>query len=493
MIAPATGKKPIQLSDRYSRGRLRAVAVRPVQGRFDSAATTADNRRHWANADGLSADSAASADVRRTLRNRARYEVANNSYARGIVLTLANDTIGTGPRLQVLTDADAVNREVERQFELWAQEVSLAEKLRTMRMARAQDGETFGILANNPRLDHAVKLDVRLIEADHVTSPMRSMLDDQEVDGVRLDAFGNPMAYHVLKNHPGGSRYAFTDDFMTVPASYMVHVFRQERPGQHRGIPEITPALPLFAQLRRFTLAVLSAAEAAADFAGILYTDAPANGEAESVEPMDSIELERNMLLTMPGGWKMSQVEPMQPTTTYAEFKKEILNEIARCLNMPFNVAAGNSSGYNYASGRLDHQTYFKSIRVDQAFMAAKVLDRILARWLWEYVLLRDGYAARELLSNVVEELTVNGGVRLPSHQWFWDGMEHVDPAKEAKAQETRLKNHTTTLAHEYARQGRDWEEELRQRAREKTLMRELKLEGAEALPAAPRSEENDG
>ena len=66
----------------------------------------------------------------------------------------------------------------------------------------------------------------------------------------------------------------------------------------------------------------------------------------------------------------MGQVEPKQPTTTYAEFKKEILNEIARCLNMPFNIAAGNSSGYNYASGRLDHQTYFKSIRVDQAFMA---------------------------------------------------------------------------------------------------------------------------
>ena len=42
-----------------------------------------------------------------------------------------------------------------------------------------------------------------------------------------------------------------------------------------------------------------------------------------------------------------------QPTTTFAEFKHEILNKIARCLNMPFNVGAGNSSGYNYASERL--------------------------------------------------------------------------------------------------------------------------------------------
>lgn len=75
-----------------------------VRAGFDSAVTTEHNRRHWANADGMSADAAASPEVRRTLRNRARYEVANNAYARGIVLTLANDVIGTGPRLQLLTE-----------------------------------------------------------------------------------------------------------------------------------------------------------------------------------------------------------------------------------------------------------------------------------------------------------------------------------------------------------------------------------------------------
>jgi capsid protein len=62
----------------------------PVRGRYDAAATTDENRRHWANADLLSATAANNPQVRRTLRARARYEVANNSYARGIVLTLAN-------------------------------------------------------------------------------------------------------------------------------------------------------------------------------------------------------------------------------------------------------------------------------------------------------------------------------------------------------------------------------------------------------------------
>ena len=332
----------------------------------------------------------------------------------------------------------------------------------------------------HPALDHPVKLDVTLKEADLIASPLQHLLDDQETDGIRLDTLGNPVAYHVLDAHPGGNTYAAAGDFTTVPADHMIHVFRQDRPGQHRGLPEIMPALPLFAQLRRFTLAVIAAAEAAADFAGVLYTDAPANGEADAVEPMDSIELERNMLLTMPGGWKMAQVEPMQPATTYAEFKKEILNEIARCLNIPFNVAAGNSSGYNYASGRLDHQTYFKSIRVDQAFTASCVLDRILAAWLWEYA----------LAVGAVDFVPAEGLERiLPDHQWFWDGHEHVDPAKEALAQETRLKNYTTTLAHEYARQGKDWEAELRQRSREKALMKELGLSEAAALPAGRGSD----
>ena len=75
-------------------------------------------------------------------------------------------------------------------------------------------------------------------------------------------------------------------------------------------------------------------------------------------------------------------------------------------------------------------------------------------------------------------------GVATP-HTWFWDGMEHVDPAKEATAQATRLANHTTTLATEFARQGRDWEQELRQRAKERALMDEL---GLSPTPTTPRA-----
>jgi lambda family phage portal protein len=433
--------------------------------------------------------------IRRTLRMRARYEVANNSYARGIVLTLANDVVGTGPRLQMLLGdgenggakagaAPGPNQIIEREFAAWAKAIDLAGKLRTMRMARAQDGETFAVLFTNPRLPHAVKLDLKLIEADQVTTPGFGMPGAArrggQVDGIVFDEFGNPEEYHVLRVHPGSQQAGVGLEYDRVPAGAMVHWFRADRPGQSRGLPDILPALPLFAQLRRYTLAVIAAAESAANIAIFMKTSAPAGGEAADVEPMATMEFEPNMAVFGPEGWEPSQIRAEQPTTTYREFKGEILNEIARCLNMPYNVAACNSSGYNYASGRLDHQTYFKSIRVEQAQLEVVILDSIFDAWMAEAVKVFD-----------------LGEVESWPHQWFWDGHEHVDPAKEASAQAQRLASSTTTLASEYARQGKAWETEIRQRAKEVALMKELGLplaapKGATLEPEGPTEEETD-
>jgi lambda family phage portal protein len=466
-----------QLGRRKPAGRSPTSARRAgvVRARYDAAQTTAENARHWAMADALSADEAASPDVRRKLRQRSRYEVANNSYAKGIVLTLANDCIGTGPRLQMLTDDVDTNRRIESAFTEWANAIDLSEKLRTMRMAKSADGEAFAVMTANPMIDSPVMLDVQLVEADRVASPVMNILPTSgDIDGITLDAWGNPQTYTILREHPGDLS-AWRTQFDLVPADAVVHWFRSDRPGQHRGIPEITPALPLFAQLRRYTLAVIAAAETAADFAAVLFTDAPANGEAQALEPMDVVELEKRMATVLPDGWRLGQIDAQQPATGYGEFKREILNEIARCLNLPYNIAACNSSGYNYASGRLDHQTYFKSIRVEQAHLAEAVLDRIFAAWIDEAML--------------TSELASLRNFRSVPHQWFFDGTEHVDPAKEANAQAKRLSSNTTTLAIEYARQGKDWETELHQRAKEKRLMAELGLTG-EPRPAIKDEDE---
>lgn len=454
-----------------------------LRSKFDAAQSNDHNRRHWAGADGLSANAAANPYVRNILRQRSRYEVANNSYARGLLLTLANDTIGRGPRLQLLTgegnDGITLSREdarrVERSFAAWSKQVRLAAKLRLMRMAKVEDGEAFAIKVTNEAVRHRVKLDVQLIEADQVATPdlWRVGEDRHSVDGIRFDPSGNPIEYHVLKDHPGTDKYSANPlDYDKVRADGVVHWFRQDRPGQSRGIPEIAAALPLFSALRRFTLAVVATAEKAAAIAGVLETDAPV-GEQDELDAFEAVDLNVSELLTMPQGWKLNQYRSEQPTTTYGMFKSELLGEIGRCVLSPYAITSGSSASYNYASGRLDHQIYDVGLGVEREDCEAVVLDNLLADWLEEAVLI-DGLLPQALRS-------VGALDELPPHRWFWDGRPHIDPEKEARAQATRLQNHTSTLSSEYASQGKDWEEELEQRGRELARMQELGIPIASA------------
>jgi lambda family phage portal protein len=444
-----------------------ARAVRTLRAGYDAARTTDDNRKHWALADGLSADAAANPAIRQILRNRARYEVANNSYARGMVQTIANDGIGTGPRLQLvsesMSEADATF--VEREFHAWMNATQLAEKLRTMRVARCEDGEAFAIEVDNDALPVPVKLDLRLVEAEQCTTPTLVLPTANAIDGIHYDGFGNPIVYDILDRHPGDFGLAVPKS-TPYPSKRVIHWYRVDRPGQRRGVPEITPALPLYAQLRRYTLAVIAAAETAADIAAYMETDSPPSGEADEVEPLDTIPIEQRTMLTLPMGWKINQLKAEQPATGYREFKQEILNEIARCLHMPFNVAAGNSSGYNYSSGRLDHQLYFRSIEIDRRQLELIALDRLFNDWLREAILIED-YLPQSLRNVRVDW----------SHQWFWDGGDLLDPEAESKALAQLLAVNGTTLADWYARKGQDWQAKFRQRAREIKLAAELGMD----------------
>ena len=457
-----------------------APKKRGVRAGYDAVNPGADVR-HWANADALSADSANSLHVRKEFRQRGRYEVANNSYAKGIARTMASYVIGTGPRLQINTDSDESNQLIEREFKRWSRKVKLSTKLRLMHKSRTESGECFLVFRTDPKLKSRIKLNFDLIEADQVTTPDLSLLDENRIDGIELDEHGQPEYYHILRQHPGDMSQFHNNEYDPVPADEVIHYFLQERPGQHRGIPTIAPSLSLFGKLRRYVLAVLEAAENAANMAMAVHTDAPADDDDEEVpESMEEIEIARNMATFLPAGYKITQLRPEQPTTTFAEFKKEIINEIARCLSMPFNVAACNSSDYNYASGRMDHQVFYKEISVEREDIALDVLDRIFEAWLSEAVLVEN------YLPQNAREIDVD-----LDPEWLWDGYEHVDPVKEATAQSIRLDSNTTTLQDEWARQGHDYARKLLQRGSEVAIERELEIDTASRM--AIDDESSDG
>lgn len=427
-----------------------------IRARFDVAQTTDENAKHWSYADYLGPNAELNAATRRLLRSRARYECANNGYAAGMVRTLANDTIGTGPSI-VVTDKRCTKDEIsefESAFWEWGLSVEMGTKLRRMRLAKARDGETFAKIFTNPRSSTDVQFDFQPFEADYVAAstidnPLSSLLD-----GLIIDDDGNVIAYNVLKDHPGEySQVAILGEAELIPSKFILHLFHSDRPGQYRGCPEILSSLGLWAQLRRYTLAVLNASESAALPSWVIETQQPPS-EMELGDAFDTLQTKRGMGVVLPGGYKMGQLKAEHPTSTYAQFKREIVSEAARGTGsgVPYGVAAGDFSSYNYSSGRLDNRGYFKATKVERCTWETRACTPLARGW-WE--------EARRIPGLLPEKFRNI----FPRHEWRWDGDEHVDPTKEIDAAVSRVSFGFTSADDEVNRLGSDRETVWRKNA----------------------------
>ena len=421
---------------------------------------SADNRytsKHFADASQSDINTIIETDLSVT-RQRCRYEVRNNPLLRGIVNSYANHIVGIGPRLQLGTDNKEANKELEDRFSEWCAiadaggRMSFGAQLRLDIVEHCQCGEslTAFVTATDPN-EFPVQLRLQSIAPIRLGTPYGARYAENYRDGIQVDANGKAISYAIMKSHPG-STYNVNLESEDVPARNIIHLFPIIESGQYRGLPLMSPAVTLAGDLRRYTKATVGAAEAAANQAGTIESvDDEITQEAET---FDEIEIPRNSLLTLPAGYKMNQMHPEQPAASYKEFKAELVNEMGSPILMPYIVAALNSQGYNYASGRLDWQAFWKAIAVVQNWFGIQKCDLVFARW----------HAEARLIPGYLKNRLPAGQIK---RQWFWPGSEHVDPAKEATAQEKRLKNKTSTLAEEYARKGQDWERQLEQWQRE--------------------------
>ncbi|MEM9108601.1 MAG: phage portal protein [Planctomycetota bacterium] len=454
------------------------AASSPVRAHYDAVMNTTENANHWQYAGGQSAMALLTPAVRATARNRARYAVDNNGSIDGAVDRLANHIIGTGPRLQVMTKNREYNRRYQKAFTAWAKRIGLARKLRLAVRAQAIDGETLGVYFTNKPLRHKVKLDFQLIECDRLAAPFNATQNDGS-DGIVFDDFGNPMAYQVLRHHPGGLEAATGYDVDTYTADRVFHLFHCRRIGQKRGLTQLVATLPLYEQLRRYRLSVLAAAETAADLAGVIKTQTSPDNPDE-LEPLDPVDIVRRTLLTLPMGWDISQLRAEQPTTGFSEFSDSISGECAQPLQMPFNVAQAKSAGYNFASAKIDLMIFAKANDIYTDDVEELVLEPLLEKWHEE--------ASR--IPGLIDGS--NDRDTPPDHDWFWDVNDLLDP-REAGSKATLISNGMMSYAEYYGDRGMDWQAEQEAQAQALGVtVEEYRALLRQKLFGSPEPEENE-
>lgn len=465
-----------------ARQQLATARREVLRAKYDAAQTVTGNELHWANADHLDPHSASEYKVRRTLRSRSRYEVIeNNPFLKGIILTIANDFVGTGPKLSITDPRIPKARRVviERRFSEWVLKRRIRQKLWRARIAKIVDGETFLRAFSNTRQPYDVSLDFQVLECDRVTTQFSGSISQvvlgrptgNQVDGVRFDQFETPEAYHILHVHPGFTT-AFSGfgrlDGEWVDASKVIHWFRQDR-GWMRGIPETTPSLPLCSVLRRYTLAVLRHAEVAADFTAIIQSEGPPNlnawtdeqGNLLQDDPFDTFPIEQGMVTNLPWGYTLTQLDSVPLGVQYDHYVGALLREITRPILVPYNLSIGSSKDSNMASAVVDIDVYKGGQKAERSDCNEVALDHMFALW-WDeagrvpgyfdaglddfirmmgfkpHLLSRSQYDRFAAYHSTLEAVPFDRDIfaATPSHRWRWDtiGLDHTDPQKVANA-----------------------------------------------------------
>lgn len=420
--------------------------------RFDAAQTHRLNKSHWMKADGETINESLSRDLP-LLRDRTIHECQNNPFLAGVVETHKTDIVGSnGPTLQVQSDDERYNREIEAGWYEWFENPELTGQLSGVDCLQ-QDvgmlwmcGEFLDQVVADPDGDPK-----KPISRLHPIHPRRLDTPSDRFDtsiamGIRRNQWGKPLSYFVATFADDQGLLRTQTEMREIPADQVIHGFRHFEPGQVRGFPLAAPALQVIADVRDFDAATLRAARIAAEFGVLLYSD---HSDIAPIVVNESVDWEGGVVRTIPPGWKPQQISPQHPGITYTDFRHERLRELGRPVNMPLMMVLLDSNGHNYSSARFDGQLYNRSVQSLQAWLTRVKLSRLFRLVEPEIRLLR-----KLRRPAVVEQ------------SWTWPVAPHVDPQKEAEAIGTLLDLGLISEIEAAAMIGRDYETSQALRAR---------------------------
>lgn len=407
---------------------------------YEAAETNRLNKTHWRKAHGVDINADIQADLP-TLRARCKHEGQNNPHIVGMCKLLAAHVVGKGPVLRITSSSKAFNTKAERLMKNWSAIAgedgrSLTHHLRGAVRRLPLTGELLWQITNAPASDKfAVRARINPLNPKYLQTPTGRPESSTMRLGIEFPKSSRkPQAYHYKEFEDG---IAVDEKWVKFKAETIIHWFDQEEEGQVRGVPWIASSLQGAADLRDMSGSVLRAADAAAMLAVLLWSQ---SAEAPPVTLNSNTEIEPKSMMALPPGYQATQINPAQPSQNYDSFHRGKISEQALPVGMPHVVAALDSSDTSYAGGRIDLQNYGTVVTVLQHELETAALDPLVE------AVLREGKLAGAL-PNAPEDL---------DWSWVWPAIPHVDPVKQASAQQMRIETGTLDVVDACAEYGLD-------------------------------------
>lgn len=175
-------------------------------------------------------------------------------------------------------------------------------------------------------------------------------------------------------------------------------------------------------------------------------------------------------------GERAEHTPPTHPNAVFEHFVRAGLRHVAAALGLSYEQLSADWGQVNYSSARAALLEVWRGFSRRAALYATDFAQPVYVRWLEEAV------ARGRVVLPAGSPAFAEAKAAWTRCRWRMPGRGWGDPLKEAQAAAARIGLGVSTLEREAAEQGLDWEENLRQRARELAAARRLEEEyGLEA------------
>lgn len=375
------------------------------------------------------------------IRTQARFLARNHDIARGALRTIVNNVVGpkgVGVEPQPRRADGSIHAEYAAELlEAWrdwcrtpevTHQMSWSALQRAVVRAWIRDGECYGQLIQGVRadLDHGtrVPLSLEMLEADLV--PIEYSDENKRVvQGIERNAWGKPVALHVLKSSPVQLGLPFyAGNTKRIPWERVLRIANVDHLGQIRGISEFAAIITRLEDIKDYEESERVAAKIAAMLtAYVRKGNADAyQGDGTSTDGPRQIAFQPGMVIDDLGvGEEIGMIDSKRPNANLITFRQGQLRAVAAGLGASYSSIARDYDG-TYSAQRQE--------LVEQWVHYATLTDELV------------GAFVQPVWETFVQTAHLSGVVKMPidvkegSHDdavYVAQAMPWIDPLKEAE------------------------------------------------------------
>lgn len=312
----------------------------------------------------------------RTIREQARHLDQNHDIVKGALNSLVQNICGPNgiqiepqPRNREGSINDDFSFQIQQVMDDWSLRPEVTwnhDWAGTQRLACRtwlRDGEFLAqiVAGNIPTLDHGTRVpfSLELIEPDQLPMHMNETGSRRIVQGVELNGWGRPVAYHIYKEHPGDFRlHSVAAATKRVPADRMLHIKLIDRIGQTRGMSILASVMLRLDDIKDYEESERIAAKVSASMAAFIIKGHPEQYTRPTDENGEPVV--RQMMMR-PGmvfddlneGERIESVDTKRPSAQLESFRNGQLRATASGMSLSYSSLAKDYNG-TYSAQRQE-------------------------------------------------------------------------------------------------------------------------------------------